>query len=199
MTKKLEKRGAARTDHNSPLRIRDLRSGVIHEARMVNYSEGGICFGTNGVLEKGTKIYICMQNSPYSISSGILEYYNGEVVWRKESKRSLFKYEYGIQLVSDASKRNLESQSISKKKNVKQNATKSLNQTIPHDSHKRRSKVNIKDISTSGVFIAAEEKLEVGQLLKLNLPTKKGKREEIIGQIAWVDDKGFGLKFKTMK
>ena len=197
MTKKLEKRGAARTDHNSPLRIRDLRSGVIHEARMVNYSDSGICFGTNGVLEKGTRIYICMQNSPYSLASGVLEYYNGEVMWRRESKRSLFKYEYGIQLVSNVSKQNLKSQTATKKKDIKKHASKSLVRTMKHNSNKRRSKATLKDISTSGVFIATEEKLEVGQLLKLNLPNKKGKREEIIGQIAWVDDKGFGLKFKT--
>ena len=197
MTKKVEKRGAARTDHNSPLRIRDLRSGVIHEARMVNYSDSGICFGTNGVLEKGTRIYICMQNSPYSLASGVLEYYNGEVMWRRESKRSLFKYEYGIQLVSNVSKQNLKSQTATKKKDTKKHASKSFVRTMKHDSNKRRSKATLKDISTSGVFIATEEKLEVGQLLKLNLPNKKGKREEIIGQIAWVDDKGFGLKFKT--
>ena len=197
MAKKLEKRGAARTDHNSPLRIRDLRSGVIHEARMVNYSDSGICFGTNGVLEKGTRIYICMQNSPYSLASGVLEYYNGEVMWRRESKRSLFKYEYGIQLVSNVSKQNLKSQTATKKKDIKKHASKSFVRTMKHDSNKRRSKATLKDISTSGVFIATEEKLEVGQLLKLNLPNKKGKREEIIGQIAWVDDKGFGLKFKT--
>ena len=197
MTKKFEKRGAARTDHNSPLRIRDLRSGVIHEARMVNYSDSGICFGTNGVLEKGTKIYICMQNSPYSLASGVLEYYNGEVMWRRESKRSLFKYEYGIQLVSNVSKQNLKSQTATKKKDIKKHASKSFVRSMKHDSNKRRSKATLNDISTSGVFIATEEKLEVGQLLKLNLPNKKGKREEIIGQIAWVDDKGFGLKFKT--
>jgi Tfp pilus assembly protein PilZ len=54
-----------------------------------------------------------------------------------------------------------------------------------------------KNISASGVFIATEEKLEVGQVIKLDLPMKN-KTAKIIGQVAWLNEEGFGLKFKKI-
>lgn len=197
MTEKIQKRGAERTDHISPLQVKDLRSGELYEARMVNYSDRGICFGSDGVFEKGTKIYICIQHSPYSFSSGVLDYYNGEVLWRNELKRSLFKYEYGVQLASDSSKQDLDANTAKKAKDSRKHPRKPFFRTLRFGTEKGLSEGTTENISSSGVFIATEEKLNVGQLLKVNLPTKKGKTEEIIGQIVWVNEGGFGLKFKT--
>ena len=197
MAEKFQIRGAARTDHNSPLQVKDLRSGEIYEARMVNFSDSGICFGSDGVLKKGAKIYICIQHSPFSFSSGVLEYCTGEVIWRKESKRSRYKYEYGIQLVSDSGKQNSDSNTAKKAKETRKHPRKPFFSTIRFGSHTGFSEGTTQNISTSGVFIATEEKLEVGQLLKLNLRTKKGKIEDVTGQIVWVNEQGFGLKFKT--
>jgi len=63
-----EDRDDTRFDHISPLRVNDFRSGEVYEAKMLNYSNGGINFVSNSLLQKGAKIYICMQNSPYSQS-----------------------------------------------------------------------------------------------------------------------------------
>jgi hypothetical protein len=198
MIEKIERRGSVRTDHVSPLQIKNLRSGEIYEARMVNYSAGGICFGSDGLFEKRTKIYIGIQHSPYPFSSGVLEYYHGEVMWRKKSKRSLFKYEYGIQLVSDSSKQNFDANPVKIAKESRKHPRKTFVRTIRFATNKGLSEGITKNISKSGVFIAAEEKFEVGQLLKLKLPTKNGKTKEIIGQIVWVNEAGFGLKFKAV-
>ena len=56
-----------------------------------------------------------------------------------------------------------------------------------------------KNISASGIFIATEKKLEVGQNIRLKLPLKKGKTVEVIGQIVWLNEEGFGLKFQKVK
>ena len=56
-----------------------------------------------------------------------------------------------------------------------------------------------KNISASGVFIATEEKLKIGRLIKLNLPLKAGKTKEIIGEVVWVTKGGLGLKFRKIK
>ena len=55
-----------------------------------------------------------------------------------------------------------------------------------------------KNISASGTFIATEEKLEVGQKIRFNLLLKKDKTAKIIGQVVWLNDEGFGLKFKNI-
>ena len=199
MIENFDKRDAARSDHISPLQVKDQRSGEIYEARMFNYSYSGIYFESDGIFQKGTKIYICIQNSPYSLLSGVLEYYNGEVMWRKDLERPLFNYGYGIQLVSDSIKPDLDYNDAKTAKDSRKHPRKPFSRSLRFGTHKGISEGTTKNISASGVFIATEEKLEVGQLLKLNLPLKKGKTAETIGQIVWLNEEGFGIKFKKIK
>ena len=199
MIENSENRGAERTDHITPLQVKDLQSGETYEARMFNYSYSGIYFESDGVFEKGTPIYIGIQNSPYPISSRVFEYYKGEVIWRKDLKRSLFKYGYGIHFVSDSSKQDWDVNDAKKSKNMRKHPRKPFFRTIRFGTHKGISDGTIKNISASGVFIAAEEKLEVGQTLKLNFPLKNGETVETIGQIVWLNEEGFGIKFKKIK
>ncbi|MCK5471476.1 MAG: PilZ domain-containing protein [Cyclobacteriaceae bacterium] len=199
MIENFDKRDAARSDHISPLQVKDQRSGEIYEARMFNYSYSGIYFESDGIFQKGTKIYICIQNSPYSLLSGILEYYNGEVMWRKDLERPLFNYGYGIQLVSDSIKPDLDYNDAKTAKDSRKHPRKPFSRSLRFGTHKGISEGTTKNISASGVFIATEEKLEVGQTLKLNFPLKKGKTAETIGQIVWLNEEGFGIKFKKIK
>ena len=129
MIENSENRGAERTDHITPLQVKDLQSGEIYESRMSNYSYSGIYFESDGVFEKGTPIYIGIQNSPYSISSRVFEYYKGEVIWRKDLKRSLFKYGYGIHFVSDSSKQDWDVNDAKKSKNMRKHPRKPFFQT----------------------------------------------------------------------
>jgi Tfp pilus assembly protein PilZ len=197
MTENSENRHAPRFAHNSPLQVKDLKTGQIYEARMFNFSQSGIYFESDIVFHKGSSIYICIQNSPYSLSSGVLEYYNGKIMWRKNLKRSFFSYGYGIQLASDSNKQNLDSKSTKNTKDSRRHPRKPFFRTVQFGNHTGFFKGSTKNISASGVFIATEEKLKVGQVIKLDLPMK-GKAAKIIGQIAWLNEEGFGLKFKKI-
>jgi len=194
-----ENRVAERIDHITPLQVKDLQSGETYEARMFNYNYSGIYFESDGVFEKGAPIYIGIQNSPFSILTCVFEYYKGEVVWRKDLIRSLFKYGYGIQFVSDSSKQDRDVNDAKKSKNKRKHPRKPFSRTIRFGIHKGISDGITKNISASGVFIATEEKLEVGQTLKLNFPLKNGETVEGMGQIVWLNEEGFGIKFKKMK
>jgi len=197
MTEVIENRKKPRFTHISALQVKDLRSGQMYEARMSNYSDDGIYFEADVVFQKGTKIYISIQNSAYLRSSGVLKYYKGEVRWRKVLKRSFFNYGYGIQLISDSNNRNSESNSAKNIRDLRKHPRKPFFRTIQFGNHKKVFKGTTKNISASGVFIATEEKLEVGQVLKLNLPLK-GKTTKIIGQVVRLNEEGFGLKFKKI-
>ena len=199
MVDSFDDRGAERTDHITPLQVKDLRSGDIYEARMFNYSDGGIYFESDGFFEKGTPLYLGILNSPYHLISRVFEYYKGEVMWRKDLKRSLFSFGYGIQLISEASKQDMDSNDPKKAKDSRKHPRKPFSQTIRFGTHKGFFEGDTKNISASGVFIATEEKLEIGQLLKLNFPLKKGKTAEVIGQIVWMNKEGLGIKFKKVK
>jgi len=196
MLEKLENRRAERTDHTTPLLVKDLKSDEIYEARMFNFSYSGIYFESDCVYEKGTLIYIGIQNSPYSISSRVFEYYKGEVVWRKDFKRALFKHGYGVHFVAGSSKQDWDADDTRNAENMRMHPRKPFFQTVRLSTHERICVGNTKNISASGVFIAAEENLEIGQTLKLNFPLKNGETAEYTGQIVWLNKEGFGIKFK---
>jgi len=161
MTEEIENRKKPRFTHISALQVKDLRSGQMYEARMFNCSDGGICFESNVSFQKGNEIYISIQNSPYSRSSGVSKYYIGEVRWRKVLKRSFFNYGYGIQLFSDSNNQNSESNPAKTIRDLIKNPRKPFFRTIQFGNHKGVFKGTTKDISASGVFILTEEKLEV--------------------------------------
>ena len=193
-----EDRAQPRFDHTSPLKIKDLGSGEIYEARMQNYSNGGIYFESNGLLEKGIKIYICIPNSPYARASGVLEYYTGEVMWRKNLKQSHFKYGYGIQLAFVSTKTGSDI-NVPLVRELRKHSRKPYFQNILYSTQKGLHTGRTINFSASGAFIATEENLKVGQKLKLSLPLKNGKSAVLEGQIVWKNEVGFGLKFQKVK
>jgi hypothetical protein len=163
---------------------------------MFNFSDNGIYFESNGLFQKGAKIYIGIQNSPYLRSSAILKYHKGEVMWRKYLKRSFFDYGYGIQFTG-SNKQNLAYKSPKIPKDLRRHPRKAYFRKIQFGNHKGIYKGSTKNISSSGVFIATGEELEVGQQLRMNL-SLKGKPIEIIGQVVWKNEEGFGLKFRKI-
>jgi hypothetical protein len=165
---------------------------------MQNYSNGGFYFESDGLFQKGAKLYICIQNSPYTQSSGILEYYTAEIKWRKNLNRPFFDYGYGVQFVSGLDRKDLHSNNDRKGKDSRKHPRRPFCQNIRLSTRKEIFKAKTKNISASGVFISAEKKLELGQELRLILPFKD-KQVKIEGQIVWSNKEGFGLKFKKIK
>ena len=194
-----EDRDDPRFEHDSPLQVKNLSSGKIYKARMQNHSNDGIYFESDGIFQKGSKIYVCMQNSPYTQTSGLLEYYTGEVMWRKDLEDSSYYFGYGVQLVSCLSKPDLHSNDDRKGDRSRKHPRIPFFRTLRLGTkNKGIIKGRTKDISASGVFISADAELELGQELKLVLPLK-GKKVKIVGRIAWLNKEGFGLKFKEIK
>ena len=193
-----EDRDYTRFRHISPLQVKDWSSGKIYEARMQNYSNGGIYFESDGLFQKGAKIYVCMQNSPYTQTSDLLEYYAGRVMWRKDLKESPYYFGYGVQFISGSSELEYYSNDSIRKESRKHSRVPYIKK-VQFSTQKGTHEGRTQNISIQGLFIATEEKLAVGQLLKLNLPLKKDKTVEIIGKIVWLNEEGFGLKFQKIK
>ena len=199
MVDNFDGRGAKRTAYLTPLQITDLRSGDIYEAKMLDYSDDGISFASDGFFEKGAPLYFGILYPPHYFTSRVFEYYRGEVMWRKDLKRSPISYEYGIQLVSESSKQESNSNDAKTTKESRNHPRRPFFRPLRFGTQKEIYNGSTKNISASGVFIAANEKLEVGQILNLNLPLKKGKMVRTVGQIVWINDEGFGLKFTEIK
>jgi hypothetical protein len=199
MVDDFDDRVAKRTTFTTPLQVKDLSSGEIHEAKMLDYSDGGISFASDGFFEKGTSLYFGILYPPNYLISRVFEYYRGQVMWRKDLKQSAFGYGYGIQLVSETRPQKSESNDAKVRKESRNHPRRPFIRPLRFGTQKKVYNGSTKNISASGVFITTNEKLEIGQTLKLNLPLKKGKMVGAVGQIVWVDDEGFGLKFIEVK
>ena len=199
MVDNFDDRGAKRISLTTPLQVTDLTSGDIFEAKMLDYSENGISFASDGFFEKDTPLFFGILYPPDYVTSRILEYYKGTVMWRKDSKQSPLSYEYGIQLVSESSKQDSNVKDAKTTKESRNHPRRPFARPLRFGIEKDTYNGSAKNISASGVFIATNEKLKVGQLLQLNLPFKKGEMVGIVGQIVWINDEGFGLKFRKIK
>ena len=199
MVDNFDDRVAKRISLTTPLQVTDLTSGDIFEAKMLDYSENGISFASDGFFEKDTPLFFGILYPPDYVTSRILEYYKGTVMWRKDSKQSPLSYEYGIQLVSESSKQDSNVKDAKTTKESRNHPRRPFARPLRFGIEKDTYNGSAKNISASGVFIATNEKLKVGQLLQLNLPLKKGEMVGIVGQIVWINDEGFGLKFIKIK
>ena len=107
-----ENRDNVRINHNSSLQVKDLESGKIHKAKMLNYSKEGFYFESDSVLNPGMQFYIGIQNSPYASLPDVLEYHRAKIMWRKKLKHSFFRFGYGVKFGSLANKQDLKSNDI---------------------------------------------------------------------------------------
>jgi len=188
----LESRDTARIDHTSSLQVKDLQTGKIHKAKMLNYSKGGFYFESDSVLNPDMQFYIGIQNSPYASLPDVLEYYRAQIMWRKKLKRSFFRFGYGVNFASSANKHESDTEKI---KDLRKHPRRQYNKSTMFATQNGIFEGSIKNISSSGVFIMAKSIFEVGQILTLVLPFKNGKEVKVKGEIVWTNDEGFGLKF----
>ena len=195
MEKNIERRENARIDQITPLKIKNLKSGKIHNARMFNYSKNGMYFESDSILQTGDQIYIGIQDSPYAPSAGLLEYYRAEIRWHKKLKDSYFQYGYGVELSTTGNAKSSKKIYFKDDKYTKESQKKPNRKTIKFADRNRTYEGLIKDVSSSGIFFATEETFEKGQVLTFEVPQKNGNIVKINGQIVWADDEGFGVIF----
>ena len=195
MDENIERRRSARIDHTSSLKVEDRKSGKTYKARMFNYSKNGLYFETDSILNPNDQIYIEIQDSPYVASSGVLEYRRSEIKWRKKLKDSYFDYGYGVKLCAALNKKSSKSTNIMTSNNEDNKQDNPIRKTIKICDQSRSYEGLIKDISPMGVFFAADDTFEEGQILTFSVPVKNGKEAKIKGQIVWADDEGFGVIF----
>jgi hypothetical protein len=96
----IENRSSSRFDHTSVLQIKDIQAGILHKAKMFNYSKEGLYFESDSQFKPGTQIYIGIKNSPYRTQPGVLAYHRGVIQWVRELEDSFFLYGYGVKLLA---------------------------------------------------------------------------------------------------
>jgi Tfp pilus assembly protein PilZ len=195
VTQDLENRDNTRIDFFAFLKVIDLKYGNIHKGRMFNFSKDGIYFESDSLLNTGTLVFLIVEDSPFASTYGILKYYRALVIWRKKLKGSVLDYGYGIQFKSLAEIQELNTKKILKERDLRNHRRKSFIRSLRVATRNGIIKGTAKNISPTGLFIATKNIPEVGQILKVALPLKKGKEAKITGRVIWSNSEGVGVKF----
>ena len=192
-----EHRDNTRFPHEAPLTLENLEIGELHGARMFNFSDTGLYFESDYVIQPGTELYIGIANSPYAAEPDVYECYRAEVKWRKPLIKSSYYYGYGVKY--------LELKPVEKKhykgRELRKNPRKKCSIPIKYVAQNNIHQGEIKDVSLGGIFLKTANNVTVGQKLHLAIPIrKKGKVIKRSGKIVWVNQAGVGIKFlKTVK
>ncbi len=107
MNSNLEDRDKTRFDHESVVTLENNKIGIQRSARMYNYSDFGLYFETDHLLEPQTEIHIGIANSPFSPEPDEYESYRTDIRWRKPLTGAAYYYGYGIKIIEKEKSKDL--------------------------------------------------------------------------------------------
>ena len=93
MDSSLENRDDFRYKHKAKIFLEIYSTGAYYQAKMLNYSRGGLYFETDYAPLPGTDIFISIENSPYDFGADV---YRAQVRWRTELSKKKSKYSFGV-------------------------------------------------------------------------------------------------------
>ncbi len=199
-----EKRSDPRIIHKSPIKVEDIKAGKTYRARMVNYSKNGLYFETNLPLKSVTEVSIELEDPPQESSSLDLKgRYGAEIMWHIKLEDSLYNYGYGVRFIPSSGKENLQKSELKDSKytgeDLRKHPRQHYRKTVLFASQNQYYEGITNNISKGGVFIETNDKLSVGQIIRLVIPgTKIDNGVMLKSEVIHVKTEGVGVKFKSL-
>ena len=188
-----EQRDKVRFHHETPITLENFEIGLLHGARMLNFSAEGMYFESDYILERGTELFIGITNSPYAEEPDVYECYRAQIRWRKPLKKSSFYYGYGVKFLELEP----EPPNTRRGRNLRRHPRRSCTLQIKYVTKNQILQGEISNISLGGIFLKTAHDIPVGQRLCLAIPVrKKGKIIKRIGKIVWANHDGVGIEFQ---
>lgn len=188
-----EQRDKTRFDHEAPITLENFEIGVLHGARMFNFSNYGLYFESDYLFEPGTELYIGINNSPFASEPDVYECYRAVIRWRKPLKDSAFYYGYGAHFFEIDPR---DERQISRAKSSRKHPRRPCSLPVHYSLKNKSLRGEIKNISPGGIFLKTRDAIDVGQRMQLAIPVrKKGKILQRTGKVVWSDRNGVGVKF----
>jgi hypothetical protein len=192
MSSNPEQRDKTRFPHETPITLENLEIGLLHGARMLNFSAEGMYFESDYLFQPRTELYIGVTNSPYADDADVYECYRAEIRWRKSLKKSSYYYGYGVRYLELKPVETHPSEASDLRKHPRRPCDIPVKYITKHDIYQGEAK----NISLGGIFLKTENEVEIGQQLNLAIPVrKKGKIIKRTGKIVWSNQTGVGIKF----
>ena len=190
-----ENRSNVRMDHRCVITIEDIKAGVMHRAKMMNFSANGLYFEADDLLQPGEEIFVGIDNSPFASSKDTYECYRVKIVWRKKLKKSAFYYGYGAKHTIDPRQAKSQKDDSTGWNDIRRHQRKSYSKSVRIAAKELIFEGFLKNISSAGVFIEADENFSAGQILTFEIPLKKNQKAKVKGKVVWSSPDGFGVKF----
>lgn len=190
-----EKRNRARLDYQCPVTIEDLQVGRIYRAEMLNYSENGLYFEADRLLQPGEGVFIGIDDSSVASLAEAYKCYRAKIIWRRKLTISSYYYGYGVKYTVDYNKLYVQIDGEKGLNDIRRHARRPYSRPVFFMAENRRYAGFTKDLSPAGAFIKTRESLGFGQILTLGIPLKKDKTAKVKGKVVWTNPAGFGVKF----
>lgn len=190
-----EKRNKPRVDFQCLVTVEDLQVGRIYRAQMLNYSENGLYFEADRLLQPGEGVFIGIEDATLSTMVDTYKCYRAKIIWRKKLTTSSFYYGYGVKYTVDYNKLYGRIDGERQLTDIRRHARKPYSRPVFFITENRRYGGFTENISPKGAFIKTPERLGVGQVLILGIPLKKDKKAKVKGKVVWSNPEGFGVKF----
>ena len=198
MNTNTEKRNNALIDHRGPITIENIKAGVMHRAQMMNFSASGLYFEADNLLQPGEEIFVGIDDSPFASSKDTYECYRVKIVWRKKLKKSAFYYGYGAKHTLDPRKVKSQKGDALQWNDIRKHQRRPYSKSIRFAAKDLIFEGFLKNISSAGVFIEANENFSAGQILTFEIPLKKNQKANVKGEVVWSSPDGFGVKFLSI-
>ena len=193
-----EKRNNVRMDYRGPITIENIKAGVMYRAKMMNFSANGLYFEADNLLQPGEEIFVGIDNSPFASSQDTYECYRVKIVWRKKLKKSAFYYGYGAKHTIDPRQAKSQKGDSTGWNDIRKHQRKSYSKSIRFAAKELIFEGFLKNISSAGVFIEANENFSAGQILSFEIPLKKNQKATVKGEVVLSSPDGFGVKFLSI-
>ena len=93
-----EKRNDPRMSHKASVLIKDVKTGNLHKAQMMNYCTNGFYCVTDGHLKPGQEIHVAIENSPFLDFSEVSDCHLAKIIWSQQLDRDFNKFGYGVKI-----------------------------------------------------------------------------------------------------
>jgi len=99
--------------------------------------------------------------------------------------------------MSTSTKKKIKEKAAKTKKELRKEPRKHFKGSIFYATEQQLYEGEVKNYSASGIFVKTRGKFFVGQTLNLALPYSKAKDSKRLGEVAWKNREGVGVKLKT--
>jgi hypothetical protein len=194
MASNSEHRSNTRFKHAASITLEDFERGLFRDAKMYNFSDTGLYFEADFLIEPETEIFIGIENSPLASKGNTYECYRGTVKWRKTLEESAYTYGYGVQFyeiginddggeISDLDSRKYPRQACSL--------------PVSYEAGDTTEQAVVRNVSRGGLFVRSRKPTTVGQKLSLEIRlNKKRKVVKLTGIVTRTNHDGFGVEFQ---